>query len=194
VPREPWSMAELRTFLIATADDRLAGLWTVYLGTGPRRGEALGLRWSDIDLDAGTLTVRRNRTCAQTPTGRTVYDDRPKTKSSLRTVPLEPSTVAALRRHRAAQHEERLAAGSAWVDEDRVFASEIGAGLDPDAVSIQWRDACHAADENGVLVEVIARRLGHSRSSTTSDLYCHPNDAQQRAAADIFGRLMSGEG
>ena len=213
-PRKPWSVDELRTFLARAAEDRLAALWTLYVTTGMRRGEALGLRWADVDLDAGTVNIARVRTTAEDDDGkRLVYDDDdPKTASSRRTVTLDGPTVAALRAHRAAQLQERMRAGSAWVDEDRVFAHEDGTGLDPDGVSSQWRDLCAEAGvryirphdarhshatlmlAGGVPVEVISKRLGHARISVTMDLYVHPDDASQRDASDTFGRIIAGEG
>jgi integrase len=213
-PRKPWSLAELRTFLATAAEDRLAGLWTLYVTTGMRRGEALGLRWTDVDLDAGTVDVARVRTTAKDADGRRlVYDDDdPKTDASRRTVSIDKPTVAVLRAHRAGQLEERMRAGSVWVDEGRVFSREDGTGLDPDWVSGRWRDLCAEAGvryirphdarhshatlmlAGGVPVEVISKRLGHARISVTMDLYVHPDDESQRDAADTFGKLIAGEG
>lgn len=131
-PQEPWS---------------LAALWTLYATTGMRRGEALALRWADVDLDAGIASVRRNRVVAQIEgQGRTVYEEEsPKTDASRRRITLDSTTVAALRAHRAEQAQERLAAGPVWSDEARVFALEDGTGLDPDAISQRFVDLCAAA-------------------------------------------------
>jgi hypothetical protein len=178
------------------------GLWTLLVRTGLRRGEALGLRWSDVDLDAETLAVERVRIAVQTEgDGRRVYDKaKPKSAASRRKVTLDADTVAVLKAHRARQLEERLAAGSAWVDDDRVFAREDGTGLDPDGVSRRFRELCVEAGvrpvrlhdsrhgyatlmlAGGVAVEVVSKRLGHSRISVTYDLYVHPDDEQQRKA------------
>jgi integrase len=213
-PRQPWSVDELRRFLEVAGRGRLAPLWTVYVTTGLRRGEALALRWDDVDLDAGTLAVRRNRTAAMVDGTRAVYDDeQPKTSASRRTVTLDAATVAVLRKHRVRQLEDRVAASSAWVDEvGRVFTREDGAGLDPDAVSARFRELCAAAEVRairlhdvrhahatlllaaGAPVEVVSKRLGHSRISTTMDLYVHPDDEQQRAVSDTFGALLAGGG
>jgi integrase len=213
-PQQPWSVPELRKFLATAAEDRLAALWMVYLTTGMRRGEALGLRWSTVDLDAGTTAVARVRTTATDEDGhRMVYDyDTPKSAASARTVTLDGPTVAAIQVHRTAQLEERLAAGGAWLDEGRVFAREDGSGVDPDGVSKRWRELCELAGvrtirlhdarhshatlmlAGGVPVEVISRRLGHARISVTMDLYVHPDDASQRAASDTFGKLLAGGG
>jgi integrase len=210
-PRKPWSVEELCAFLETAADDRLAALWMLYVTNGMRRGEALGLRWSDVDLEAATISVARVRTTAEDADGhRVVYDDDdPKTAASRRTVTLDKPTVAALRSHRLAQLEERVRASSIWEDGDRVFCREDGSGLDPDAISGRWRELCtegevryirpHDARHScatlmlagGVPVEVISERLGHARISVTMDMYVHPDDASQRAAADTFGAIIA---
>jgi integrase len=94
-----WSPEQLGTFLRAVSDTRLAALWVLVATTGLRRGEAAGLRWCDLDLDAARLTV----SSARVVVGRTVVTSSPKTEKSRRTIALDPATVAALRRHRAAQ-------------------------------------------------------------------------------------------
>jgi integrase len=89
-----WTAAEARQFLDALADDRLVALWTLALHTGMRRDELAGLRWSDVDLDAGTLAVAQQRTSAN-------YEEviaAPKAKSH-RQLLLAPATVVALRDH-----------------------------------------------------------------------------------------------
>lgn len=191
------------------AEDRLAALWTLYATTGMRRGEALALRWDDVDLDDASASVRRNRVVAQIEgQGRTVYEEEtPKTDASVRTVTLDAMTVAALRAHRAEQAQERLAAGPVWSDEGRVFALEDGTGLDPDAVSQRFVDLCASAGLRRIrphdvrhtmatrmieAVEVVSKRLGHARTSVTLDMYVHPSDEQQRAASDRFGDLLAG--
>jgi integrase len=93
---QPLSVEEARTLLATAADDRLYALWAVALAVGLRRGEALALRWCDIDLDAGTLRVART---VQRIDGKLVFAE-PKTARSRRTVPLPPVAVAALRGHR----------------------------------------------------------------------------------------------
>jgi integrase len=116
-----WTAAEARQFLDALADDRLVALWTLALHTGMRRGELAGLRWSDVDLDAGTLTVAQQRTSAN-------YEEviaAPKAKSH-RQLLLAPATVVALRDHLRRQREERLRLGPAWTDSGYLFVDEAG--------------------------------------------------------------------
>jgi integrase len=142
-----------------------------------------------------------------------VYDKaKPKTSTSRRTVTLDEDNVAVLRAHRARQAAERLVATTAWAGEDRIFCREDGSGLDPDRVSAQFRRLCEAAGVRrvrlhetrhamatlmlaaGIRVEVVSKRLGHARISVTYDMYTHPDDEQQREAADTFGRLLADGG
>src|SRR5207245_2063569 len=105
-----WTAAELRGFLSAVEGDRLYGLWHLLATTGMRRGEALGLRWSDVDLDAGRAAVRQTLICV----GQEPRFSTPKTRKGNRVVDLDERTVAALRAHRARQLADRLAWGPAW--------------------------------------------------------------------------------
>jgi integrase len=102
-----WGSDELRRFLEGVSDDRLVAAWVLAATTGLRTGEVLGLRWRDVSLERARLHVRR---------ALVLVDDEPrwsepKTASGKGSVPLAPETVAALRRHRAAQAEERLLLG-----------------------------------------------------------------------------------
>ena len=145
VERRPFTPEEGRALLAAAEGDRLAALWRVTLTLGLRAGEVLGLRWEDVDLDAGEVRVRRN--LQRLPAA----DVRPdhvvvgggrkgpsalvlrelKTARSRRTLSLPPDAVAALRSHRARQAGERLAARR-WADHDLLFTTPHGTGIDPD--------------------------------------------------------------
>src|SRR5262245_64103983 len=113
---------QARAFLDAAQGSRFEALYVVALTTGMRRGELLALRWRDVDLSAGTVQVRdtMQRTAEGFVTGE------PKTKRSRRQVNLTRTAIEALRRHRAAQNEERLKLGAAWTDLDLIFANEVG--------------------------------------------------------------------
>jgi integrase len=106
-----WELDEARAFLSYTADDRLSALWTLLLTTGLRRGEALGLRWDDIDMDGRRLAVRRTLVA----TNYEIRKSEPKTEAGRRVVALDPATVASLRAHRSRQLENgSLSAPATW--------------------------------------------------------------------------------
>lgn len=142
-----------------------------------------------------------------------MYDKaKPKTSTSRRTVTLDADNVAVLRAHRARQVAEQLAASTAWAGADRIFCREDGSGLGPDWASAQFRKLCETAGGRrvrlhdtrhamatlmlaaGIRVEVVSKRLGHARISVTYEMYTHPDDEQQREAADAFGRLLADDG
>jgi hypothetical protein len=104
-PQQPWSVDELRRFLRATAEDRLAALWITYVRSGTRRGELLALTWTDdVVFDARRLEVRRTRMAVQTNSGRRVYDKpKPKSIASRRTITLDADNIQVLRAHKRRQ-------------------------------------------------------------------------------------------
>jgi integrase len=203
-----WTGQELRTFLSATADHRLGPVYYLAASTGMRRSEVLGLRWSDLDLTAGTLRVAQKLV-----RGADGYELRLSTKTTAgaRTVALDGSTVDLLRRHKVRQAEARLAAGSAWVDLGLVFTREDGTPIPPEAVSQAFRRAVRGADvppirfhdvrhthatlllQAGEPVKVVSERLGHASPTITLTIYAHVLPGMQKDAAATFGRLLAGE-
>lgn len=196
--KQVWTGAQLGAFLDFTRADRLAALWHLIATTGIRRGEAAGLEWGDVDLDAGELRIRHARVVVDYK----VIDSGPKTEKGRRVIALDPRTVAALRRHRAAQAEERLAWGPAYADSGLVFTREDGAGLHPERITqgfgrlvkrsglprltphgVRHSYATALADA-GVSLEVISKRLGHASVAITGDLYRHYTTESDRAAAE----------
>jgi integrase len=113
--------------LLAARDDRLHALYVLAVYLGLRRGEVLGLRWSNVDLEQEFLTVTHT---LQRVNGELRFQP-PKTRHSRRTVPLPSPCVEALRAHRAAQGKERLAMGADWVDEDMVFSTTLARRSSP---------------------------------------------------------------
>ena len=131
-----WDAATLRSFLEASreSNDRLHALWVLLATTGMRRGEALGVRWSDVDLDAGRLRVVQTITQVRSK----VTIGEPKTAKGRRSIALDDGTVAVLRAHRKLMLEERLLVGPDFNDEGLVFHYPDGSCLRPDAVSAQF--------------------------------------------------------
>jgi integrase len=211
VEMRTWDDEQIRRFLDHARADRLYAAYVLAFTTGARRGEILGVRWEDLDLDAGLVTFAQALVTYIADDGATrVECSEPKTEAGRRTIALDPGTVAALRAHRARQAEERLAWGEAWTDSGLTFAREDGTPLSPGAVTrafaslskraglpaIRFHDTRHSyatvARAAGVPIEVVSRRLGHARTSITSDVYAHAtprmdDEAAARVAAAILG-------
>ena len=130
-----WTAEQLRAFLDHVRTDRLVAAWQLLATTGMRRGELLGLRWVDVDLEAGSLSVRQTRVSVDYE----VSVGTPKTDRATRTVALDPATIAVLREHRSRQLEERLAWGPAWTDTGLVFTRENGSEIHPQRFSQYFR-------------------------------------------------------
>jgi integrase len=137
-----WNPEQLRVFLGHVRDDSLYAAWLLLATTGMRRGEVAGLRWIDVDLDAGRVSPRRPRVVVNYE----VVVSEPKTAKGRRSLALDPATVAALRQHRARQAEKRLAVGPRWHDSGLVFTWPDGRPIHPHRFS-KWfeqhtRPAC----------------------------------------------------
>src|SRR3954468_16275218 len=198
-------LGEARAVLEAAAHVRNAARWTVALALGLRQSEALALQWKDIDLLAGTLTVRRS--IHRVRGGGLIYEE-PKTRRSQRTLALPLPLVAALHQHKAAQLGERMLAGSEWHDDDLVFAQSNGRPIDKKTDYDDWtrlfrsagvrhvrlHDGRHTAatlllSEN-VHPRVVMELLGHSQMRTTMDIYSHVMPALAREAANPMSALL----
>ncbi len=203
-----WTAQEARQFLEATRDDRLRAIWVLMLATGLRRGEALGLRWDAMDLDAGRLSVVSTLTVAK---GKAFLAE-PKTSGSRRVVGLERHVVTALLKHRKAQAAERLAAGPSWQDSGLVFTTPLGGWIHPQNLRrsfeagiaragvrrIRIHDLRHTAATlalgGGAHPKLVQEMLGHADISITLDIYSHTTEEMHRDAAERIGRLLFPEG
>jgi integrase len=200
-----WTADQASAFLAATSGDRLAALWRVALTTGLRRGELLGLRWDDLDLDAGTLTVRRTLGVIA---GK-VVEGPPKTAAARRTIALDAGTVTAVREHRKQLVVERLAAGPAWAGDDRVFCKVNGRPIHPNTIGHALNAAADAAKvphvtvhglrhtsatlslhAGRVPVRVLSERLGHANVTVTLRTYAHALTGDDAAAADAIAEVL----
>ena len=196
---------EIRRVLRAADKDRNGHLWYLAL-SGLRRGEIAGLKWSDIDFDAGTITIARSR--VQAGAG-TVVENAPKTLSSCRTLPLDEGLIGVLKRASARYAEERLALGAAHADSGYVAVNEVGEPYTPDTLTRVWIKATKAAGVRpirlhdarhscgtalhlrGVPLAVIAKWLGHADASTTARIYAHSQDDALRAAGQTLGAVVT---
>jgi integrase len=190
--------AQVRALFAAADATPIGHLVRTAVLTGLRRGELLGLRWGDVDMERGVLHVQQT---AQRITGRGVVFRQPKTRLSRRAVALSPDAVSVLRTHRREQLEERLLAGPAYADRDLVFASAIGTSLEAGTISrtwlripvaadvghVRWHDLRHAHAtlllRQGVHPKVVSERLGHASVGITLDTYSHVLPGLQAAAA-----------
>jgi integrase len=138
----PWEAAELGRFLDHTARDPLGAFYGVAAFTGLRRGELLGLRWDDIDLDRSRLTVRQQIV----QVGHATHIGPVKTSSGQdRVVDLDPVTIGALLTHRLRQEHQRALWAEAWVDTGHVFTKGDGTPLHPETVTKRFRELSDAA-------------------------------------------------
>ncbi len=194
---EPFTPEQARIFLDAIRGDRLEALYSVALAVGLRKGEVLGLKWTDVDLDKRTLTVRAS---LQRIDGALVLVE-PKSRQSRRTVALPQTVIDAVRLHRARQLQERLLAGSRWQDHGLVFSTTIGTPMDTRNLTRHFRKALRDAGlplrrfhdlrhscaslllAQGVHPRVVMEILGHSQISLTMNTYSHVIDKLQHDAA-----------
>lgn len=205
----PLTVEQTRRFLQVTAGTRLGTLFAVAAGLGMRQSETLGLRWSDVDLKEGLITIQRSLQRY----GNAYHLDDVKTARSRRTLSLSAPLSVALKEQRTRQLEERLAAGPSWEGEGwgLVFATPTGgplsgrqvtaafkralklAGL-PDA---RFHDLRHGAASfalaQGVSMKVVQELLGHSTIATTANVYAHLTRELQQDASDRVAALLWAE-
>ena len=200
-----WDVDEARYFLQCVADEPDAVLWKLLLLGGMRRGEALGLQWKDVDFDAGRVSIVRT----VVESNYQVVISEPKTARSRRTIAVDPSLVADLRKHRTEQSKQRLALGMrASNRSDWIFSTVEGDVLQPQSVSqrfdrlvrkhglrrIRFHDLRHTSATlllaSDVPLKVVSERLGHSSVSITADVYQHVVRGMDEAAAETLGRML----
>jgi integrase len=211
-PHEPaarvtWERTHAAAFLGAARETRLYPLFYLALATGLRAGELLALQWPDLDLDAGTLTVRH--TWGPGENGHAL--GKPKTKAGTREIPLSPDTVAVLAAWREAWLSERVyEVGADDVpDLDLVFSWPTGRPMSASTLSRVLDEIITTAKvprltmhglrhvyatlalQAGVPVQVLSERLGHSDTITTMNVYIDVLKEQREAAALSMDRLLS---
>ena len=189
------SVEQLASFLREAKESGVFEMYYVEMATGLRRGELLGLKWEDIDLEQGDLRVKRqiariNGEVIEAPL---------KTKNAYRTLPLAEDTIVVLKQQR------KKVGSSPWV-----FPSPTGGPISPDSVlhmlhrvlkraglpKVRFHDLRHTfatlALQNGVDIKTVSGMLGHFSAGFTLDTYAHVTSAAQRQAAQTMGNVLSG--
>lgn len=198
-----WQAEELAAFLAATAEDGLHALWHTLATTGMRRGEALALRWDDVDLARGCISISKSRVCV----ARTLFEA-PTKSDRARVVQIDAATIAVLRAHAQTQLEELVDAPEA-LEQRLVFTGPRGAVLQPTRISALFSRSVRQAAlprlslhglrhthaslllQAGVPAKVVQERLGHSSIRITMDVYSHVTPGMDADAALAFGRLVA---
>ena len=203
----PLSALEARQLLETARGDRLEALYVLAVYTGMRRGELLGLKWEDVDLEGYSVRVRR--TLTRIENGRRLALGEPKTKKSRRTVRLTPAAIEALKRHRARQAEEKLKNGGLYEDKGLVFAGETGNLINPSNLRqrsfapllarakpspITFHDLRHTCAsllfQRNVHPKFVQELLGHASVAITLDTYSHMLPGMGGEAADAMGDAL----
>ncbi|MEU1941387.1 tyrosine-type recombinase/integrase [Streptomyces sp. NPDC020125] len=203
---EPLTVKEGRQFLAAARGNRLWAAYELAVRIGLRRGEVLGLRWKDVDLTDGTITIRQTLQRV----GGELLIAAPKTHRSARRVALPAECVTALRSRRAQQHGDRLASGDKWKDNgsDLVFTTKNGTPIEPRNLNraftllcdkagvrrVRFHDLRHTCasllHEQGADARMIMEVLGHSSIRVTMDIYTFVRLDSQRSAFDRVGDAL----
>jgi len=187
--------------------DRLGRAFLLDLYSGLRRGELLALRWTDVNFEQGTLQVNRSlvRIAIFGEENKTQlsFQD-PKTVKSNRTVAIPMGIMAELKKHKALQNEEKLKAGEKYEDQNLVFCTRFGLPLEPRNFNRKFADLLTKAKisdfnlhglrhtyatillEEDVHPKIVQEALGHSKISTTLDIYSHVSPEIMRKAADVL--------
>ena len=209
------TVEQARELLDAAAGYRFEAAVVLALAYGMRRGEVLGLHWSALDWQAGTLRVTHGVKRVKDRDGlsgrrtRLVVSEL-KTPKSRRTLTLTPELVARFRQHRLRQAEAQMAAGGLWQDHGLIFASEAGTPMDPDNFSHSFARLCERAGlghwhphelrhsgaslmlAQGTPLHVVSDVLGHASIAITKDVYGHLLEGDKRAAAESMSRALFG--
>ena len=207
---EPLTTEQADTLLDALKGERFEVLFRVALTLGLRKGEALGLRWQDIDFEAKTISLRYQIT-SQRVNGELVLTEL-KTKKSRRVLPLPETLEGYLRERRRQQLEQRMAAGDKWIDNRLVFTTGHGGPINPGVPNRHLDRILKAAElphcrvhdlrhncasfllAQGVDLKVISDILGHAQISTTANIYAHVFASVKQDAISALDRMFTAQG
>lgn len=193
-----WTVEQAAHFLDEVDDHPLRAVWHLAVGTGARRGEILGLRWCDVDLDQPVIRIRRSLSVL----GGVARLLGTKTSRN-RTLSIGATAVDALVRERKVQESRRRAAGGAWCDEwGLAFTDEAGAPINPMRVTMEFRRLVRQLDVPVIRfhdlrhthaslllaqeapIKLVSERLGHAKIAMTMDTYAHLLPAMDSDATD----------
>lgn len=200
-----WTTAQAAAFLRSIRGHRLYAVFHLLALTALRRGEACGLRWSDLDLKRATLAVSRQ----VQRRGGLMVESRPKSSAGVRVIALDHTTLTALRQHRHCQGQERQAAGRGWREGGWVFTYTDGRPVAPDRLTRMFATLVHASGlppirlhdlrhgaatlalAAGGELKTVSMMLGHASIQTTADTYSSvlpqtAHDAAEHTAAMLF--------
>jgi integrase len=201
----PLNLEQLKKLLTVAQGHPTEALITLTLATGLRRGEILGLKWQDIDMEDGTLQIRRvlSRvpTKLKTETRKGYVEANTKTKKSRRRIIIASFALEALKKHRERQKVAKEKAGPLWKENDLVFCTSIGTFLNPDRdvrvpfkkllqkaelPDVRFHDLRHSAATlllgMGVHPKIVQEILGHSNIAITMNIYSHVLPTMQQEA------------
>jgi integrase len=201
-----WDREQATSFLAVSDKDDLAALWRLALLTGMRRGEILGLKWDDLDLARGALSVKR--TISRGNGGS--FEFGPPKSGKGRQIALPRSATDALHKHRVKQLEKRMPVGISYNDLGLIFADALGEPLHPNTLRLRFlrlmkeagvpvlriHDLRHTSATlmlaNGENPKIVSERLGHANIGITMDRYSHVTATMQRESADRLDTLLGG--
>jgi len=194
-----------RQFLIAASGSIFEAVFYLALTTGMRQGELLGLKWSDVDWEKGSLFIRRQ---LQQIEGKGYALMPPKTKAGRRRIKLGRAMMGQLEKHRRGQELAKAFAGARWQENDLIFPTTVGTPLDHKRVTKEFKDLLKKAGlpnirfhdlrhtsisiqlEMGTPLNTVQHRSGHSRPSVTADVYAHVMQGSQNEAAEKIEELI----
>lgn len=204
-----WNLQEAAIFLEASRSDWLHPLWHLLLLEGMWRGEALGLRWRDVNLERWTAHIVQTVLLNKADRGKALIQERTKTQAGARSVRLTARTLEALKEHRTMQLQRRIAS-TEWEDNDLIVCTAKGTPINPGNVRrnfnaiirdtglrrIRPHDLRHTSATllllAGTPAKIVSERLGHATVGITLDLYSHVlPDMQADAASAMDGILDS---
>jgi integrase len=203
-PMHVFDPQQARAFLELIGSHRLEALFSLAICLGPRQGEVLGLKWPNLKLIEGKLTIdgALKRINGKLVKGKT------KREGSKRTIPLPAVTIAAIERHVAQQERERLFAGERWKDTGYIFTTRIGTPMERRNLLRDWyklmngsglpqirfHDLRHSAATllmlQGVHPRTVMEILGHKDLNTTMKIYGHVVDSMKQDAANRIDQLF----